>query len=301
MFELLDVKWGDPTFGTPSGTVTWSSELGGDLPIAAGFDLADIEGALNTAFNAWENVAAIDFQQVASGGNISVDTASLSFPVVAQATLFSFVQPGVDTFSSVDIEFSDNQTWSPFGGSGVRNFYAIAVHEIGHAIGLGHPMPPDTSQIMNEVVSVGDLSNIDIAGAQEIYGTDAGDTVVTLTEPGGGDGGGGGGGGALGLLLGLLALVASFFTGGGGAAVAMAAASVYDDTDEGEDASDSTDPDDLLVLGAQDCVHGYYVDGETAAAYLPLIDFTVQPNPCGCVGLCSHIIEQDEVDEGLLV
>jgi len=298
MFELLDVKWGDPTFGTESGTITWSSELGGDLDIASGFDLSDISGALRAAFDAWENVAAIDFQEVGTGGAVSVGTANLTPPVVGQAGPFPVSHTGIFTMTSADIEFSTNETWSPFGGVfDTVNFYAVAVHEIGHVIGLDHPQPPDSSQIMNSVISVGDLSTIDIAGAQYIYGTDGDDVVVEQPEQSGGDGrgdDGGGGGGGLGLLVAILGLFAAIFTGGAGAAVAMAAGKAISDGEDDENEAENQPSDDVLVPGAHDCGHGHHVYGDSAEYYIPVIDFTQQTNPCGCVGLCEHIIEQDE-------
>jgi hypothetical protein len=30
--------------------------------------------------------------------------------------------------------------------------------------------------------------------------------------------------------------------------------------------------------------------------YLPRIDFTAIANPCGCVGLCGHIIDMDGIE-----
>lgn len=312
MFELLNVKWGTPEFGTPSGTITWSSELGGDLPLSPSTDLADITNSLRSAFAAWEDVAAVDFQEVSTGGDVVVGTANLTPPVVAQAGPFPVNPSSLFTMETAEVEFSTNQVWSPFGGDGGINFYAVAAHEIGHVIGLQHPDPADPSQIMNAEIAVSDLSDIDKAGAQFIYGTDGDDVPIDLGDAGdpdvasaGGDSDGGGGGG--GLILGLLALVAALFTGGG-ALVAMAAGRLASgsNSDEANEADLQPDPEDFssedlaAIFGAHhDCFHtvgddgmGYH--GVTVAGLMPEVDFTAQPNPCGCIGLCEHIIERDD-------
>ncbi len=306
MFELLNVKWGPASFGTPSGTISWSSEIGGDLPIASGSDLGDITSALRSAFDAWENVAAVDFEEVSSGGAVTVGTAALSSPTVGQAGPFPVNPTSIFTMTSADVDFSSNVTWAPFGGGGGVNFFAVAVHEIGHVIGLAHPDPPDSTQLMNEVISVSDLSDVDIAGAQFIYGTDGSDEPVDPTRSDSSDGGGGGGG--AGLLVGLLALIASLFTGGG-ALVAMAAGRVAMQSDEDEEATDPLEIDatDLAAIfgNHSGCdLHvgedGGHYHGVTVAEMLPSIDFTAEPNPCGCVGLCEHIIDQDNPVEDFL-
>lgn len=331
MFELLNVKWGEPTFGTPSGQVTWSSELNGDLPIEAGFDLDDMQDSLRAAFEAWENVSAVDFVEVATGGVITVSNGPLDWPTVGLAGPFPVDRGEFFSMSSADIIFSDTLmnpetgndfTWSPFGVSGTVDFFAVAVHEIGHVIGLDHPNDP--TQIMNAIVGVDDLGTGDIQGAQFLYGTDGDDVEL---EPGfpenavevglaagspSGDDGGGGGSGA-GLLLGLLALLAAFFTGG--ASLGLAAGQVALATDDDEP-TDDPDPfsdipemnaDELAALfNAHDHCHyigedGMVYHGVSVAGFLPSVDFTQQPNPCGCMGLCEHILDQDEPSPPILL
>lgn len=323
MFSLLNVKWGEPTFGTPSGQITWSSELNGDLPIAPGFDLEDIEAALRSAFNAWENVSAVDFVEVASGGSVSIANDALEAPVVALTGPFPVNPVSLFTMTSAEVIFSNTLgeeiNWSPFGGSGTVDFFAVAAHEIGHIIGLDHPGDPE--QIMNAIIQVDEFGLGDIQGAQFLYGTDGDDVEV---EPGTpvnaaalglaeGDSGGGGGGGG-GLILGLIALIAAFFTGG--ASLAFAAAQFgrlnEDEADELADADGPIEMDPLDVAAIfnsfEGCDHGHHVEtadglyhGVTVAELLPQIDFTQQPNPCGCTGLCEHIIDMDDgIDETLL-
>ncbi|MEO1537115.1 MAG: matrixin family metalloprotease [Pseudomonadota bacterium] len=307
MFELLNVKWGEPTFGTPSGTVTWSSDLAGNLALNNGATDDSIDDTLNEALEAWENVAAVDFVRDDENPMFTFGAAEIDIQFAGVA-IFGPDEPGLNTLESGEIFFNSQYLWSDNGGVNSTDFYAVALHEIGHMIGLDHP--DDPTQIMNAVIQVDELGDGDIQGAQFIYGTD-GDDVEVPQDPDrviavdGGDGGGGGGGG--GLLLGLLALVATLFTGGG-ALVAMAAGRIKgalaDDDDQTQTAALDAIPEafDDPSLG-----HGHFGDehshGVAIAEYalLPEIDFTTRPNPCGCVGLCDHILDQDDCQGDLFV
>lgn len=297
MFELLNVKWGEPVFGTPSGTITWSSDLGGELALANGATDESILSTFQAALSAWESVAAVDFEQVASGADFTVGAAPID-PTYAGVASYGPSLPGLNSLTSASITFNSNYIWSDNGGFGTTDFYAVALHEIGHVLGLDHP--DDPTQVMNDVIYVDELGAGDIAGIQFIYGTDDDDPVGAPLVT---DSSGGGGGGALGLLLGLLALIAAFFTGGGGgAAVAMAAGRIADRDDDDEPMPSEADLDDLAaIFGLDDCGDDC-ADGHGVSiaefALLPAIDFTTQTNPCGCVGLCSHMMDEEEEPQG---
>ena len=86
----------------------------------------------------------------------------------------------------------------------------------------------------------------------------------------------------------------------------MAAGSVADD-----DSSDDSSPDDLfsaLDASAHDHADHVVVDEDGMMtiqfsiediAALPVVDFTMKANPCGCVGLCEHIIDMDGFEDDL--
>lgn len=305
MFELLNVKWGEPTFGTPSGTVTWSSELGGGLVLNNGATDESIDETLSQALQAWEDVAAVSFVEDTTDPMFTFAAAPIDIEF-AGVTVFQPDLPGLNTTESADVFFNSQYLWSDNGGTGSTDFYAVALHEIGHIIGLDHPEDP--SQIMNAVIQTDTLGDGDIRGAQFVYGTDGDDVPLeqVARADDGDSGGGGGGGGGGGLLVGLLALLASVFTGGG-ALVAMAAGRIAGATVD-EDDSAAASADEATAVAAlqwenagthshdhghahgEEHVHGVRIED---FALLPGIDFTQRPNPCGCVGLCEHIIDRE--------
>lgn len=245
-YSAGDVKWGEPTLGTSSGTVTWAADYTDGLTMAAGFDSADFDTALSDAFNAWEVVASVDFEMVSWGSepDITLATGALSGGAAGTAQITFGGNAGLSEIFSGAITFADNLTWSPYGGSGGVDFYAVALHEIGHVIGLEHV--DDRSEIMNPVIFADNLGDGDIAGAQFLYGTDSGDAETPpvsapddpapeplAVEATGGDGGGGG---AIGLLLGLIAALIGIFVGGGsGAGIALVAGHVPDEDEDDEE------------------------------------------------------------------
>jgi hypothetical protein len=186
--------------------------------------------------------------------------------VVGQATITAVPTTGsLNLITDVDILLDSMETWSPLG-TGASDFFAVAAHEIGHAIGLDHV--DDPTQLMNAVLETDELGEGDIEGAQYLYGRDEGDTDLDAPsepEPGddevadsddaddgdddGGGGGGGSGGGVLLLLGGLVALIAGLFSGGGAAAsaVTLAATEPGDDPD-GEGAAGDAEGEDLIAF-----------------------------------------------------
>ena len=286
MYELLNIKWGESTYGTASGPVTWSADLDG-LPISDGADLDDIVSSLTAAFQTWEDVAALNFGEAGSGADISISYASFSTDGnadnddAAGTASWSAPSSGLNEPTNVEIEFNSDFTWSPFldADPSTVNFYAVALHEIGHVIGLDHPWDigdpiseRDDSLIMNAILTSNSLGDGDIAGAQAIYGLDAGDVPVEDDDEDDDEGSlaaaddGGSGGAGVGILLGLLALVFGLFSGGLGAAAVMAAGTVATEDDEDlveiDHDDDHDDEDD----------HGHdHGDGNFHVLYLPTI------------------------------
>ena len=296
-FNAGDLKWGEPTLGTPSGTITWSADYISNLNYSGAFTPADFDAALMAAFDTWESVASVDFQMVASASDSDVDILSGSIGGAAGLAEYTYTgNPGLSSILEGSVTFSSNLTWSPYGGSGGVDFHAVALHEIGHILGLGHVNDP--TEIMNPVITTDVLGTGDIAGAQYLYGRDADDVVEPPGEGpaaplsagvSGGDGGGGGAG--AGLLVGLLAAILALIFGGGAmAGVAMAAGRVAGDPDDA-DADHDDHAHDTDAPGVTEQVHVSYV----ADMPLPGIPVEDTASPCGCFGPCECL--QDEASE----
>jgi Ca2+-binding RTX toxin-like protein len=170
MFELIGFKWGSGPMGRTGGEVTWSMSLVGVRYNSASFVLDDFETAVQAAFDRWQELADINFRRVEDpdDADINLDMAPLGGSTIGLASSSYFPgNPG--ELVSTEIDFDISEQWAPFGEGGRLNFFAVALHEIGHAFGLEHVN--DTSQILNPFISTDDLGNGDIDGIRAIYGT----------------------------------------------------------------------------------------------------------------------------------
>jgi hypothetical protein len=157
-FEIRGGKWGAPEFGTPGGNVTYGFVPQGALcssflrSLGCAFGTLDLETELgngfetviDAAFEKWSAVADIDFEFVPDSVFRTFGQFSPAEPDIRIGT-FAFTNPnvlglvfgdaGFDTIlafnSSVEWEFSANDFFD-----GLRDLGNVALHEIGHAIGL---------------------------------------------------------------------------------------------------------------------------------------------------------------------
>jgi Ca2+-binding RTX toxin-like protein len=192
-YVVNQIKWGSPTPGTEGGQVTWSfATLAGAI-----FDFDDsiseaaYQALVRAAFDAWEAVANIDFVEVSDSLSVDIrlgwDAIDGINGTVAEAAYSYFVNPGYDTFDFVEIRFDTAETWTTnpdYAGLSSVNFFTTALHEIGHALGLGHSSDPNAIMYFATNTTV-DLTADDIAGAQAIYG--AASTGGGLTGTAGND------------------------------------------------------------------------------------------------------------------
>lgn len=187
-------KWGPQgTFGTSGGTVTWSiagagwinssadaSWFSGSTVNFSSFLSFDYTAVLSQAFAAWSAVANITFVQVADGGgNMGagatayirigagfVDGHPASGSILASA-FYPFSAGHAELYAnSGDIIFDSGEGsfWT------ASSFLAVATHEIGHALGLGHTLVSGSLMEPYYNPSITTPQTDDIAGIQAIYG-----------------------------------------------------------------------------------------------------------------------------------
>ena len=170
-FELSGLSWNKPT-------VTWfytGSKPAGSEP--------SFYTEISEAFAKWDSVINLDFQEVSTQAEADIALTfgpiDGAFGTVGQAlSIFSgshYVNQQTITFDSAEPwAFSSAADSFTFNGStNSTTFYAVALHEIGHTLGLDHPTNPNV--ILSSVIlpGVADLTDADIAGARVLYGAES--------------------------------------------------------------------------------------------------------------------------------
>ncbi|MDQ8729800.1 matrixin family metalloprotease [Bradyrhizobium sp. LHD-71] len=174
-YVLEEAHW------APGSTVTWyyagTSAAVFEQQISAGYAAPDLfPEEIRAAFSRWDDFGEITFQEVSSeaAANIVIGWAEIDGPYNVLGQAGYYYDPATGLFASpVQINFDSSELYNPSSGSEALSFgatfYAVALHEIGHAIGIGHYS--DEPAIMNPYISsLNDLTASDIAAVQALYG-----------------------------------------------------------------------------------------------------------------------------------
>lgn len=187
--------------GTPGGTVTYSymaagishgyEGLGGNVDVRTSLGVNScVKNEIATAFAAWSAVANIQFVEVsdsgaasgASGATGHIRIGSHAFDGPSKVLAHAYFPPVTgDTFNSIagDMHFDSAETWTCTPGAGF-DIGLVALHELGHSIGLNHEPTSGNLAVMNPTynAALAALQSDDINGAVAIYGTGAGISVT---------------------------------------------------------------------------------------------------------------------------
>ncbi|XP_037010567.1 matrix metalloproteinase-25 isoform X1 [Artibeus jamaicensis] len=162
-------------------TLTWRVQ---SFPQSSALSQQTVRSLMHHALTAWGIESGLKFQEMDSQSpaepDILIDFARAyhqdSYPFDGQGgTLAHAFFPGEHSISG-DTHFDDEEIWT-FGskdGEGT-DLFAVAVHEFGHALGLGHSSAPDSIMRPFYQGPVGHpteyrLSQDDREGLQQLYG-----------------------------------------------------------------------------------------------------------------------------------
>ncbi|XP_043723245.1 metalloendoproteinase 3-MMP-like [Telopea speciosissima] len=135
----------------------------------------DLQSVCSKAFARWAQVSHFTFKEVAEGTTADIE---IGFHRGDHGDGYAFDGQGstlAHAFAPTDgrFHYDADENWSTNPGQNMMDLESVAVHEIGHLLGLGHSSVQEA--IMYPSISPGvtkrDLHSDDIMGIQYLYGS----------------------------------------------------------------------------------------------------------------------------------
>jgi Ca2+-binding RTX toxin-like protein len=163
-------KWGALTPGS-SANLTWSFAQGAGTLVSfdGAISASPLQDAVRLAFDLWASVAHVTFQEV---GDMITSNIRLGWDGIdgigGTLAVAHWQYAGTQT-QHAEIAFDRAENWSAPAASGT-DFFAVAVHEIGHVLGLAHSEASASIMYPFIQVNYAGLSTLDTQAIQQLYG-----------------------------------------------------------------------------------------------------------------------------------
>jgi hypothetical protein len=201
-FAVSPYKWPQAGLGAPvTITYGYSNLFDGGMLNASGLpvSIGELRGGVEEAMRVWASVAPLNFIELPDAGPPASDS-TYNGAGLAQIRIGHHLIDGFGNYkahayyptgggagTAGDVHFDDADRWATIGTLANPDILGAALHELGHSLGLNHS--DDMTAVMYPTFrrmagpGTGFLTNDDIAGIHQIYGSGVGSVRPLVPEP----------------------------------------------------------------------------------------------------------------------